>query len=327
MQEIDTRKMANDLDSVFDINFIDSIEFKPNLKYADTDSTYNILKLPFSKFDDSKRTVDYSQKVALDANIKYRNIFDTLLQARANINPKFNFMDFKSEVVAYRGFFNTKKFYALAKIWMEGTFYQELEIKKTGGQILKADCSDVTFNLLTEIYKVLTIRTDLKNIPEIKKIIFQDIKNKYINQLGDGINNFRFSEFIIPKKWPLSEKKTIPIHIKGAMLYNYLFSDQLRPGDSISLVQIKMSKDLLIRHTYTNPITSKFQIPIELMDNKLNVIAFPSDSNFDAEEVASIKKLFDELGIKIDYDRIININIDMKIAQFEKLFEGIQRVQ
>ena len=41
----------------------------------------------------------------------------------------------------------------------------------------------------------------------------------------------------------------------------------------------------------------------------------------------NIKKLFDELGIKIDYDRIININIDMKIVQFEKLFEGIQRVQ
>jgi len=324
---MDTKKIANDLDSVFDINFIDTIEFKPNLKYADTDSTYNILKLPFSKFDDSKRTVDYSQKVALDANIKYRNIFDTLLLTRANINPDFNFMDFKSEVVAYRGFFNTKKFYALAKIWMEGTFYQELEIKKTGGQILKADCSDITFNLLTEIYKVLTIRTDLKNMNEIKKIIFHDIKNKYISQLGDGINNFRFKEFIIPKKWPLSEKKTIPIHIKGAMLYNYLFSDQLRPGDSISLVQIKLSKDLLIRHTYNNPITSKFQIPIELMDNKLNVIAFPSDSNFDEEELASIRKLFDELGIKIDYDRIININIDMKIVQFEKLFEGIHNVK
>lgn len=324
---MNTKKIATDLNTVFNINFIDNVEFRPNLKYADTDSTYNILKLPFNKFQDSKRTVDYSQKVALDANIKYRNIFDTLLQARANINPKYNFMDFKSEVVAYRGFFNTKKFYALAKIWMEGTFYRELEIKKTGGQILKADCSDITFNLLTEIYDILTIRTDLKNIEEIKKIIFHDIKNKYISLLSDGINNFRFSEFIIPKKWPLSEKKTIPIHIKGAMLYNYLFEDKLRPGDSISLVQIKLSKDLLIRRTYTHPITSKFQIPLELMDNKLNVIAFPSDSIFDEKEIDNIKKLFNNLGIKIDYDRIININIDMKIVQFEKLFQGIKNVK
>jgi hypothetical protein len=319
--DIDSKKIAKDLTGVFKVNFIDNIEFHPNLKYADTDSTYNILKIPFNKYDNSKRTVDYSQKVAKDANIKYRNIYDTLLQVRANINPAYNFMDFKSEVVAYRGFFNTKKFYALAKIWMEGTFYKELEIKKTGGQILKADCSDVTFNLLTEIYKILTIRTDLKSIQEIKKIIFHDIKQKYIKQLGDSINNFRFREFVIPKKWPLSKKKTIPMHVKGAMLYNYLFNDKLRPGDSISLVQIKISKELLLKHVNKKPITSKYQLPMEFMDNKLNIIAFPSDSNFDESELNSIKKLFEKLHIKIDYDRIININIDMKIVQFEKLFK------
>jgi len=319
---MNTIAMADDLDGVFDINFIDTIEFKPNLKYADTDSTYNILKLPFSKFDSSLKTVDYSQKVAKDANIKYKNIYDTLLFKRANINPKYNMMDFKSEVVAYRGFFNTKKFYALAKIWMEGTFYQELEIKKTGGQILKADCSGITFNLLTDIYKVLTIRTDLKSIPQIYNIIFKEIKNKYVKQLGDSINNFKFAEFITPKKWPLSEKKTIPIHIKGAMLYNYLFNDKLRPGDSISLVPIKISRELLIKRTYSQPVISKYQLPIELMDRKINVIAFPSESEFKEEELIEIKKLFEELDIKIDYDRIMDININMKIVQFEKLFEG-----
>jgi len=314
---------------LFPPNFIDIIDMDPRLKYADTDSSYSTKKLPFPKLEDPHKTVDYCQKIARANNDKYLNVFRTLLKDRANINPKYNRMNFKSEVVAARGFFNSKKFYALGKIWDEGTFFPELNedaMKKTGGQILKADCSDITFNMLTEIYKVLVLDTSIKDEKILYKIIFHDIKNKYIELLSKAINRLDFNSFIVPKKWPLGERKTIPIHVKGAMLYNTLFQDNIRPGESISLVQIRINPEVLYKYIsklYQKNTPSRYQIPLSEVNHKLNVITFPSFLNTaDPIELAKIQQLFKDLQIEPNFDKIIDFNIIKKINQFEKLFEN-----
>ena len=38
-------------------------------------------------------------------------------------------MNFKSEVIAFKGFFGAKKFYGLGIIWKEGTFYDVSECR------------------------------------------------------------------------------------------------------------------------------------------------------------------------------------------------------
>lgn len=313
-------EVAKQVDKIFEIDFISKVEHKKNLKYADTDSTYDIFKLPFNKYEDPHKTVDYSQKLAKDCNIKYKNIFDTLLKERANIDPAWNQMNFKSEVIAVRGFFNSKKFYALAKIWMEGTFYAELEIKKTGGQILKADTSKVTLDFLNEIYAVLTIRKEFNTIEKIKYEIYTVIKNKYIARITKSINDMNFADFVIPKKWPNRVTKTTPVHVQGAMFYNLLFEDILRPGDSIIMVPVVINTNVVYRYFENYRRTSKYQLPNDFIKDKLNIISFPSDIEFNEEKKNNIIAKLQQLNIKIDFDRIVNFNIDMKLAQFDKLF-------
>jgi len=312
-------KAAEHHNEIFVIDFISTIEKHPNLLYADTDSSYNYFKVPFNKYDDIHRTVDYSQKVAKDCNIKYRNVFDTILKERANIDPKWNYMDFKSEVIATRGFFNTKKFYALAKIWMEGTFYEDLEIKKTGGQILKADTSVVTLGFLKEIYNVLTIQVEFDTLEKIRYQIYTIIKKKYIDLITQNINDFNFKEFVIPKKWPTKATKTVPTHIQGAMFYNLIFDDQLRPGDSLLMVPVIINKNLVYKK-YQHYQRSPYQLPNDFIKDKLNIISFPSDLEFTDEKKQEIILKLQQLDIRIDFDRILNFNIDMKLAAFDKLF-------
>jgi hypothetical protein len=313
------KKYADELSDIFKIDFISTIENHPNLLYADTDSSYNYFKTPFNKYKNIHTTVMYSQKVAKDCNIKYRNVFDTVLQERANINPNWNYMDFKSEVIATRGFFNTKKFYALAKLWMEGTYYENLEIKKTGGQILKADTSIVTLHFLQEIYDVLTIRVEFNTLEKIRYRIYEIIKKKYIEIITKNINDFNFKEFVIPKKWPINKTKTVPVHLQGAMFYNLIFDDQLRPGDSLLMVPVIINSSLVFKK-YQYYKRSPYQIPNELIKDKLNIISFPSDLEFTEEKKQEIILKLQQLNIRIDFDRILNFNIDMKLAQFDKLF-------
>jgi len=307
------------VEKIFKIDFVQNIGDDPRLLYADTDSEYNGFKIPFNKFENDTRTVKYSQKLSMDCNIKYKDICNTVFKNRANIAPEWNFMNFKSEVVAYRGFFNTKKFYALAKIWMEETFYKELEIKKTGGQILKADTSKITFEFLSEIYNTIVLRTEFETLGEIKRFIYIDLKNKYLTKLKDAILNFDFNYFLIPKKWPTMEKKTIPVHVKGAMFYNTVFDNSIRPGDSISLVPVILNVNKA--YIYCNEIKKdKYQLPMDLLNNSINVISFPSDLIFNEDEIINTRNKLHELDIRIDFDRIIDFNITKKLAVFDKLF-------
>jgi len=312
------------LNEIFKPGFIETIADDSRLMYADTDSSYSYIKLPFNKFKDIHKTVDYTQVVAKACNTKYTDIFNTLLKEKANINPDYNFMNFKSEVVAFRGFFNTKKFYALGKIWDEGTFFQKLKIKKTGGQILKSDCTDLTYNMLSEIYDLMTVRTEIKDKYQIEKMIFIDLKNKYQELLARSINDFNFPAFVIPKKWGLGDFKNIPNQVKGAMLYNALFENTLRPGDSLNMVQLKINKDkvyqyLSNKYKKLNKDDLKYLIDLKDVNSKLNIISFPS-TEFDKEKINNIKNLFNELDIKFDYDKIMDFNINMKLEQFKKLF-------
>ena len=301
------------------------IEVKDNHNFFGNDilvhnSTYNYFRIPFNKYKDINKTVLYSEKVAKDCNLKYRNVFDTLLKSRANIDPKWNKMNFKSEVIAVRAFFNTKKFYAMAKIWLEGTFYEDLEIKKTGGQILKADTSKVTLEMLNEIYSVINLELKYDTVEKIKHQIFSMIRKKYTDLLTRHVNDFNFKTFVIPKKWQSKKTKTVPVQVKGAQFFNLAFSDIIRPGDSILMVPVIINTNMVYRK-YQNYKRNEYQIPNELINNKLNIISFPSDYDFQAERENIFMKL-QQLDIKIDFDRIINFNIEMKITQFDKLFFG-----
>ena len=293
--------------------------------YSDTDSSYQILELPFNKFDDVHKTVDYTQEIASAINNLYLDVLNTTLAEHANLDPDFNLMNFKSEVVAFRGFFRSKKYYALAKIWDEGNFLPHPKIKKTGGQIVKADTTQISFEFLSKIYEYFVLKFDITDKTELYKKVFIDLKNEYTEKLKNDIHEFNISSFGIPKKWGLKDFKVLPKQVLGAMLYNTIIENTLRPGDSLMTVQIKIKNFKKIIN-YQNELKkanelNEYQLTKELINDKLNVISLPSGIDKNKDKIKKIKEIFNKFEIELDFDTIIDFNIDMKLVQFDCLFE------
>lgn len=302
------------------VGFMETIEKDPFQLYCDTDSDYLLIKLTFDKNEDHKKTVDYCQRLTLRMNEAYMAALDLYFYKIANWHPDFNTMDFKSEVVAYRGFFCTKKFYALGKVWDEGKFLGKFETKQTGGQIKKADATKVTKEMLTDIYNLLTVDQTIDDEVVLYNKIFVEIKNKYVFKLKEAIKTMEFEYFTIPKKWSFGEKKNIPPAITGAKLYNRIIKDTFTVGDAVLVLPIKYNLPLLKKEfeKMTNP--NEFMLQNNELTSKVNVISLPPISKLHDKDKDYIKQRFQELNISLDYDTIMSFNIDMKLEPFKNLF-------
>jgi hypothetical protein len=299
--------------------FIENIDKSEFSLGADTDSSYSKIPLPFSKFKDNHEVVDYTQNIAREFNEEYLRVFEDTVVKFGNADPKYNFMDFKSEVVAYRGIFMAKKYYGLAKMWDEGNFFEKPELKKTGGQIVKADSTKIIYDLLNEVYNTLLLDFSITDEVELYRKMYVDLKRKYVSRVEKSVKEMNYPDFGIPKKWGLRELKSIPKQVEGAMLFNYLFSDSIRPGDGVLQCQIIVNTGKLLQHAEIYPVKSKYQIPKERITDKLNVISFPPD--LPKDDLNRIIKIFNDLNIRFDLGTITSFNVDMKLDQFQKIFK------
>ncbi len=303
--------------------FIEKTDTDELLLYADTDSAYLLYDLPFDKYEDINQLVNYVQRIAKELGVLYNGALEHYL-SNIGLNPKYNTMDFKSEVIAYKGFFNTKKFYSLSKAWDEGVYFEEKpKLKTTGGQIKKSDVTQLTKALLTEVYNVLVM--DLKQVDTNKmyKIIFHTLKNKYKLQIQQDIQSMNFKSFSIPKKWG-NTKKTVPPFVTGAMLYNALMEDTFRPSDSFIVVKIRIDLFKLTEYFKNNEInenefTLQYYDILKLKD-KINVISIPPELT--DEQKDNLINIMKQLNIQLNYDDIVDSNIDSKLLPFEKLFKA-----
>lgn len=298
--------------------FIEKVDYSEWALYGDTDSSYSKIRIPFSKFDDAHQTVNFITAMAKHFNDEYLDVFTDTIVKYGGVDNEYNMMFFKSEIIALRGFFNTKKNYALAKLWEEGKFFDDPEVKKTGGQILKSDSTKIVFELLTEIYKILILDFSITDETLLFRKIFREVKQKYLQKTEQSVKEMNYKDFGIPKKWSMSSLKTIPKQVQGAMLYNYLFDDVLRPGESVYQCQININPSRLMQYMDTQKAPSKFQLKMDMV-SKLNVISFPVDMT--DEDYQKVKKSFEELDIKFDLGVILDFNVNLKIDQFKKLFK------
>jgi DNA polymerase elongation subunit (family B) len=319
----------NDHDWFLPEHFIEKTENDDYLLYADTDSAYLLYDLPFNKYDDIHQLVDYVQGIARELGTLYNGALEHYLCNFAGLNPEYNTMDFKSEVVAYKGFFNTKKFYSLAKAWDEGTFFEEKpKLKTTGGQIKKSDVTQLTKKLLTEVYKVIVTDINQTDIVEMYRIIFIELKNKYKLQIRDDIAKTHFASFSIPKKWGNTEK-SIPPFVTGAKLFNVIMEDTFRPSDSFIVVKIIPDIEKLLDYYTTIDVPEdRFHLQrheVATLGNKINVLSLPPLMS--EEQKQKLLEQFKKLNIKLDYDEIVSFNIDLKLEPFEKLFDMETRMK
>ena len=286
--------------------------------YSDTDSAYVLIKLPFSKTKDIQQTVIYCQAIAERLNKSYQKALELYFYRASNWHPEFNAMNFKSEVIAFKGFFGAKKFYGLGIIWKEGTFYDELDLKTTGGQIKKADITRVTKEMLSEIYILLCLKLEATDQKLMYNTIFKKIKNKYTLKLREAIAKMDLLYFVIPKKWSFGEKKVVPAQIVGAKFFNRIIKDTISIGDSVSVLPIKFNFKTVIEWLEKNPCSNDNMMTNEEFSTKIKYISLPV--KISPDEFQFIQNRFKELSIVMNVDDIINFNIDMKLEPYKKLF-------
>ena len=302
---------------VYDIEVEDNHNFFGNDVLVHN-SAYVLIKLPFSKTKDIQKTVIYCQAIAERLNKSYQKALELYFYRASNWHPEFNAMNFKSEVIAFKGFFGAKKFYGLGIIWKEGTFYDELDLKTTGGQIKKADITRVTKEMLSEIYILLCLKLEATDQKLMYNTIFKKIKNKYTLKLREAIAKMDLSYFVIPKKWSFGEKKVVPAQIVGAKFFNRIIKDTISIGDSVSVLPIKFNFKTVIEWLEKNPCSNDNMMTNEEFSTKINYISLPV--KISPDEFQFIQNRFKELSIVMNVDDIINFNIDMKLEPYKKLF-------
>ena len=303
--------------------YVYDIEVEDNHNFFGNDilvhnSAYVLIKLPFSKTKDIQQTVIYCQAIAERLNKSYQKALELYFYRASNWHPEFNAMNFKSEVIAFKGFFGAKKFYGLGIIWKEGTFYDELDLKTTGGQIKKADITRVTKEMLSEIYVLLCLKLEATDQKLMYNTIFKKIKNKYTLKLREAIAKMDLLYFVIPKKWSFGEKKVVPAQIVGAKFYNRIIKDTISIGDSVSVLPIKFNFKTVIEWLEKNPCSNDNMMTNEEFSTKINYISLPV--KISPDEFEFIQNRFKELSIIMNVDDIINFNIDMKLEPYKKLF-------
>jgi len=297
-------------------DFIQKTEFDNRNVYSDTDSDYLLITLPFNKFENIRKLVDYVQNVSKRIDATYNEALNYYGSNFGGYDPEYNTMKFKSEVVAYQGFFGAPKFYALSKIWDEGVFLTEPKLKETGGQIRKADATQITKKLLNKIYNILVIPSEVKDLNLLYRKVFIEIKNEIKMELKTDIENLNFEKFGVPKKWGFKADRTMQ-WVTGARLYNTIIEDVFRPGESMIMVPITGNFQKLIDYYKSNG-TDNINLlqPDDLKG--INTLSIPNSLREDQKH-----KLLETLkayNIQLNFDAIMNFNIDMKLEPFEKLF-------
>jgi hypothetical protein len=298
-------------------DFIEEIDSKEELIYSDTDSAYLRTYLGFNKFDDVNATVQYIIDISKEMDATYIKALNYYLGTFGGVDPEYNTMNFKSELIATKGFFNAKKYYSLAALWVEGNFMSEPEIKNKGGQIAKSDKSQCTDELLNEIYHYVTLDQKMNDKDQLEKLIFTKLAKKYTKKIQDSIQAGDLYYFALPKRWGKADK-VIPKWITGAKLYNFGVEDYFRPGDSLMTFPIKLNLGKVYNALQQNGDYKKFGLTLSDVNTKLDMLSIPT--KLTEEQTEKLKMFFDTYQVKPNYDEIINFNIELKLDQFRKLF-------
>ena len=194
------------------------------------------------------------------------------------LNGFENRMVMKREAIASRGIWTAKKRYVLNVYNNEGVQYANAKLKIMGIEAVKSSTPEVCRDKLKEAFKIIINGTEA----DVQKFI-SDFKEEFFTMSPTQVAFPRGVSEVDQNYRGGSFEKGVPIHVRGAMVYNWGLKqrkldgkyDLIRSGDKIKYLYLKLP----------NPVRE-------------NVIAFP-------------EYLPEEFGLKnyIDYQ-----------AQFDKTF-------
>jgi DNA polymerase elongation subunit (family B) len=250
----------------------------------DTDSMIFTLEKIFPNFDINNYNDDDIDKI--NHFVKECEIFINKSSKKIPFimfhkkSSKDNYLSVKQEWIGISGLFTSKKHYVLHIVRKEGLKVDEIYGK--GIAIRRSDVPKPTKEFLSSIINKLL---NFENKSEIKKRIMEEVKNiDEVYSLGDlGLP--------VGMKRPDQYEKTLPIHIRGANIFNKYISrneaDQLQFGK--------------IKYIYVKNWKTLNQLNINISD--YNVVSWNPDSDYESE----IEKLIEIDRMKMKERMIIKI--------------------
>ena len=228
------------------INQICQTEGEDYIVASDTDSIYVTFdKLVRESFGDrdasSDRITKFLDQVATD---KIQPFIDGCYRDLASyINAYENKMDMAREVIADKGIWTAKKRYSLNVIDSEGVRYNEPQLKVMGIEAVKSSTPHACRQRIREALKVIVGEGEL----EVNKFI-QTFRKEFMELPVEAMAFPRSVNGI--RKWGYKTtifKKGTPMHIKGAIMYNYLVNKHklnnkyplIQDGEKLKYVLLK----------------------------------------------------------------------------------------
>ena len=275
--------LASDTDSVY-INFGDLVHkvFGERVNQSEGDSKTSTLKI-----------VDFLDTIAQE---KIEPFIDQSYQDLSEyMNAYDQKMQMKREVIADKGIWTAKKRYILNAWDVEGVRYQEPSLKIMGIEAVKSSTPAPCREKIKEALKII-MRGDEKELNDF----IQNFRDEFMNLDAEVIAYPRSVNGL--SKWMDSSniyKKGTPMHIKGALIYNYLIKKHklgakypyIQEGDKVKFLNMRRQNKY-----QTNVITFITKVPKELDIHRL----VDYDIQFEKSFIEPLQFIIEKIDWNID---------------------------
>ncbi len=264
---------------------------------SDTDSIYlrlgNLVDKVFSDEKDSKKIIAFMDKVCEE---KIQPFIDKSYEELAEYVHAFSQkMQMKREALADKGLWTAKKRYALNVYDNEGVVYNEPKLKVMGLEMVKSSTPSVIREKMKEVLELMMTGTedDVHDFIENFRVEFMKLPVEDISSPRgcNGITTYSDSVTLY--------KKGTPIHVKGAILYNFNLKrlnlekqyPLIKEGEKLKFIYLKMPnpiKDTVI--SFPQRLPKEFDIQ-QYIDY---------DMQFEKAFVEPIRVILDCMGWKTE---------------------------
>ena len=213
----------------------------------DTDSLYVNFGPMVKKFMSDKSKQQILDVLDKDVAPRMEKLFEeTYKKLQAKMNCKTQMMQMKREVIADKGIWTGKKHYMLSVLDSEGVRYDEPEIKMMGIEAVRSSTPNIFRKLIKK-----TIQTIMTKDEQAVQDLIREERDKILD-LQYAPEDVAFPRGVsnMDKYKDRSSiyRKATPIHVRGALLYNYFLTqhnldkkyEKIFSGDKIKFLYLKL---------------------------------------------------------------------------------------
>ena len=260
----------------------------------DTDSLYVNFGPMVKKFMSDKSKQQILDVLDKDVAPRMEKLFeDTYKKLQAKMNCKTQMMQMKREVIADKGIWTGKKHYMLSVLDSEGVRYDEPDIKMMGIEAVRSSTPNIFRKLIKK-----TIQTIMTKDEQAVQDLIREERDKILD-LQYAPEDVAFPRGVsnMDKYKDRSSiyRKATPIHVRGALLYNYFLTqhnldkkyEKIFSGDKIKFLYLKLPN-----RVKENVIAFNGTLPDEFRVKE----SIDYDLQFDKGYLEPIKSILETIG-------------------------------